>query len=80
MNKTVSLTSVGHNLGIRKDMQSYVFDTENQVQCKQKKKTHSVYEIEDNNSRAKNIGQDLLEKLVSELQLERGIDICKAGN
>jgi len=40
-----------------------------------------VYEIEDKgiiNYWAKNIRQDLLEKLVSELQLERGVEICKA--
>lgn len=46
-----------------------------------KKKAHSVYEIEDKgiiNYWAKNIRQDLPEKLASELQLERRVEICKA--
>ena len=70
---------MGHNLGIRKDVQSYGYDTEKQVQLK--KKAHSVYEIEDKgiiNYWVKIIRQDLPEKLVSEVQLERGIDICKS--
>lgn len=47
-----------------------------------KKKAHSVYEMEDKgiiDYWTRSIRQDFPEKLVSQLQLERGVEICKAN-